>query len=367
MNLHAMPERNLLVLAIETPEEAKTLAAVPAWAATAKTWSADKLPLIAIDAAQGLAALSAWDAGRLPPLALVAPPLSGISRAIGLQLIFDAFGYRHFNRAFGAATVFNNPAYIRGHGLNALSDVQGHVSAFAGAVGIAALNQPRGTIWDLHAPITPGPVLANADTRAVYLVRDPRDAVVSAYFFFKRSVENTPLDSGAQSSINRADFYAERKETALAALIEDGFTSLGGSGFLHHPSPRRMLEQALPFLTHPRVFVVRYERQHSDPVAQYNELVTWLSAASDGTPVAGGDALVVEAVRRGTFAYQTGGAVKEGAHDEAPAASPSGHVRKGVVGDWRNHFTPSLRRLFHERVGRLLIDAGFETDPAWWK
>lgn len=367
MNLHAMPERNLLVLAIETPEEAKTLAALPAWAAAAKTWSDGKLPLVAIDAAQGMAALAAWDAGRLPPLALVAPPLSGISRAIGLQLIFDAFGYRHFNRAFGAATVFSNAAYIRGHGMNALSDVAGHVSAFAGAVGITALNQPRGTIWDLHAPMTPGPVLANADTRAVYLVRDPRDVVVSAYFFFKRSFENTPLDSGMQSSISRADFYLERKEAALAALIEDGYTSLGGSGFLSHAAPREFLEQALPFLSHPRVFVLRYERQHSDPVAQYNELVGWLSAASDGASLPNADALIVEAVRRGTFDYQTGGAVKEGAHDEAPAASPSGHVRKGVVGDWRNHFTPALRRLFHDRVGRLLIDAGFETDPAWWK
>lgn len=366
MNLHAMPERNLLVLAIETPEEARMLAAIPAWTETAKSWRDGTLPLIAVDAAQGMAALTAWDAGRLAPLALVAPPLSGISRAVGLQLIFDAFGYRHFNRAFGAETVFNNPAYIRGHGLRALADVLPHVGAFAGAVGIAALNQPRGTIWDVHAPITPGPLLANADTRVVYLVRDPRDVIVSAYFFFKRQAE-TANNAGAQASISRTDFHPDRKEGALGALIADGFTSLGESGFLHHPPPRQTLQHALPYLTHPRVFVVRYERQHSDPIAQYGELVTWLMQANPGATISGQQALIADAVRRGTFAYQTGGAMREGQHDEAPAASPTGHVRKGVVGDWRNHLTPALRRLFHDRVGNLLIEAGFESDPNWWK
>ncbi|MBM3514222.1 MAG: sulfotransferase domain-containing protein, partial [Alphaproteobacteria bacterium] len=51
----------------------------------------------------------------------------------------------------------------------------------------------------------------------------------------------------------------------------------------------------------------------------------------------------------------------------APAASPTGHVRKGIVGDWRNHFTPAVARAFHDSVGSLLIDCGFETNRDWWK
>ena len=228
MNLHSMPEKNLLVLALESVAEAAPLAALPAWQAAAGTWGDGKLPLLAIDAGRGVAVLSAWDGGPRAPLTLIAPPLSGISRAVGLQLIFDAFGYRRFNRPFGPETVFANPAYVQGHGITRLAQVAPHLAAFSGALGIAALGQPRGTIWDIHAAVSPGPVLVNPNAHSVFLVRDPRDVVVSAYFFFKRT-------AGALSSLTAEDFQPARKEAALGALIADGFTSLSAAGFLHHP------------------------------------------------------------------------------------------------------------------------------------
>lgn len=41
------------------------------------------------------------------------------------------------------------------------------------------------------------------------------------------------------------------------------------------------------------------------------------------------------------------------------------HFRKGVRGDWRNHFSEETKQVFKERFGRHLINAGYETDLEW--
>jgi hypothetical protein len=41
------------------------------------------------------------------------------------------------------------------------------------------------------------------------------------------------------------------------------------------------------------------------------------------------------------------------------------HMRKGVAGDWQNHFTPELTTAFKERFGDLLIRLGYERDGSW--
>jgi len=41
------------------------------------------------------------------------------------------------------------------------------------------------------------------------------------------------------------------------------------------------------------------------------------------------------------------------------------HERKGIAGDWRNHFTPRVTREFHRMYGDLLIMTGFEVNDDW--
>ncbi|MBK8050880.1 MAG: sulfotransferase domain-containing protein [Anaerolineales bacterium] len=41
------------------------------------------------------------------------------------------------------------------------------------------------------------------------------------------------------------------------------------------------------------------------------------------------------------------------------------HYRKGVVGDWRNYFTPQVTAAFRARYGALLIQLGYEKDNNW--
>jgi lipopolysaccharide transport system ATP-binding protein len=41
------------------------------------------------------------------------------------------------------------------------------------------------------------------------------------------------------------------------------------------------------------------------------------------------------------------------------------HERKGIAGDWRNHFTPRITRAFKHRFGGLLVATGYEQDLNW--
>ena len=41
------------------------------------------------------------------------------------------------------------------------------------------------------------------------------------------------------------------------------------------------------------------------------------------------------------------------------------HLRKGVAGDWRNHFTVRLKEEFKKRFGEVLIKTGYEKDLSW--
>jgi len=41
------------------------------------------------------------------------------------------------------------------------------------------------------------------------------------------------------------------------------------------------------------------------------------------------------------------------------------HLRKGVAGDWKNHFTDRHKQLFKSHYGEILIQGGYEKDNNW--
>ena len=65
-----------------------------------------------------------------------------------------------------------------------------------------------------------------------------------------------------------------------------------------------------------------------------------------------------EVVRANRFETWTGGR-KRGQEDVAS------HERKGIAGDWRNHFTPKVAAAFRSRYGSLLVATGYERDERW--
>jgi lipopolysaccharide transport system ATP-binding protein len=41
------------------------------------------------------------------------------------------------------------------------------------------------------------------------------------------------------------------------------------------------------------------------------------------------------------------------------------HERKGIAGDWRNHFTDALAKAFKARYADLLVATGYEPNDRW--
>jgi lipopolysaccharide transport system ATP-binding protein len=41
------------------------------------------------------------------------------------------------------------------------------------------------------------------------------------------------------------------------------------------------------------------------------------------------------------------------------------HERKGISGDWKNHFTDKVKKEFKEKYGQLLIATGYESSLGW--
>jgi hypothetical protein len=98
------------------------------------------------------------------------------------------------------------------------------------------------------------------------------------------------------------------------------------------------------------------------PVVRYEELLTdcHASLAQAVTTLLGEPAdsdRVRNTVQRFTFARQSGR--KPGSEDAASV------VRKGVAGDWKNHFTRDAARVFDRYCGDALIELGYEQDRSW--
>lgn len=50
---------------------------------------------------------------------------------------------------------------------------------------------------------------------------------------------------------------------------------------------------------------------------------------------------------------------------QAKDPAPDAFVRKGEIGDWRNHFTPELTAMYRAAIGDFLVEFGYERDHAW--
>ncbi len=57
--------------------------------------------------------------------------------------------------------------------------------------------------------------------------------------------------------------------------------------------------------------------------------------------------------------------ISESALVKAVRNAPSERGRRTGAVDWRKHFTPKVRARFAEKFGQVLIDTGYEKDPAW--
>lgn len=173
-------------------------------------------------------------------------------------------------------------------------------------------------------------VLNKAGIRYVVLFRDLRDVAVSNFFY----VRNTPWHPEHPYYVGKEPpaglaVFAERTLDAYADWVRS---------WKANRDPDRSV-------------ILRYEEMLADPHDSLLKVATLFDLPRD-------EATIARLVDRFSFKKMSGGR-------DRGQQSESQFVRKGVAGDWVNHFTPELREIYKNRIGQFLIENGYEKDLNW--
>ena len=185
--------------------------------------------------------------------------------------------------------------------------------------------------------------------KGVYIVRDGRDALVSQYFFLVKNLPDgdNPKMTAAQRRIFPGLVNKANVKDNITPFIERQLTNPNSAraGWGQHVRSFFEVENS-------NIVLLRYEDLLSDgpnTLAQAMSKLTNEPADIDRAQ---------RSIDRFAFKKQTGGR-------SAGQEDRSTFLRKGQAGDWRNHFTDETAKLFDNRCGDMLIQAGHESDHSW--
>lgn len=173
------------------------------------------------------------------------------------------------------------------------------------------------------------------DSRRFLVIRDLRDTLVSAYFSMLRTHDEGEMHPDAKPF--RGKLRKLSAEEGLLKTMDGWLPSSAGD------IQESWLAAGEPF--------VRYEDLLTNDVELFERTlidICHLPAGREELRVA------VESARFSNFTGRSPGEEDSGAHE-----------RKGISGDWRNHFTDRVSEEFKARWGHVLIASGYEPDLDW--
>lgn len=185
----------------------------------------------------------------------------------------------------------------------------------------------------LHARPEIVEYLCSSEWCTYFIIRDPRDIVVS-HVFYVTDIEPNHVHHAYYTEVLKT--FEERLRVSILGRPE-----LGGS----FPDISGRFEPFMGWMNHPAVLALRYE----DAITHPRETI---------------GAILTHAQLRGLgFSCPLEEAADQLAAGMDPKRSPT--FRQGKSGGWRKHFTPEIRDLFKQTAGQLLIDLGYEKDLNW--
>jgi hypothetical protein len=180
--------------------------------------------------------------------------------------------------------------------------------------------------------------------RGFHVVRDPRDITVSAYFshLYSHSADDFPRLVGHREKLRQST-----KEQGLLLELE-----------FEKPNFDKMnsWDYALP-----NVLELKMEQIIREPGEHFRRIFAFLGVLDGdggGLPRKFTAKDLAAILDRYDFAKQSGGR-KPGQED------PKSHYRKGVPGDWKNHFTEEHKTSFKQNFNDLLVKLGYEQSDNW--
>lgn len=161
--------------------------------------------------------------------------------------------------------------------------------------------------------------------RVVVIVRDPRDIVVSTAHFW-------------EVTLNKAMEMVGRGEAHRA--IGRGWTTFVEAWLLAQPA------------------LVQYEDLLADTMGEMDRILTELHLPVDNSRMA-------QAIAEQSFTVRKAHIAKYG--DPFLGDMPERHLRKGIVGDWRNQFDRALGMKAEQYFGSMMRKLGYTDNDTWWQ
>jgi hypothetical protein len=174
--------------------------------------------------------------------------------------------------------------------------------------------------------------IRHVPTRRFFVMRDARDTLISFYFSTKKSHRI------------EVDTMNTRRQKLNELSEEDGIIYLMDE-VMH---PVFLIQKS--WVAAPDTLVLRYEDILGNELGFFRKLIDYCEIDID-------DQRLEVIISKNNFEAVVGR--KPGEEDI------SSHYRKGIAGDWRNHFTEKVKVEFKKKYGNLLIDTGYEKDLNW--
>lgn len=185
----------------------------------------------------------------------------------------------------------------------------------------------------LHARPEVVEQLCQDGTAAYFILRDPRDVVVS-HVHYVTEIEPDHIHHAYYTQVLKD--FDQRLRTSILGLPDSE---------IPFPDICQRFEPYISWLDQPEVLCLRFE-----------DFIQDREAALGG--------IYDHAVRRGfPSALERGRAIQVLAASIDPQRSPT--FRSGKVGGWRNQFSPENKALFKEIAGDLLVRLGYEEEDQW--
>ena len=179
--------------------------------------------------------------------------------------------------------------------------------------------------------------VGNFDCPAFHVIRDPRDVVVSGYF--------SHLHSHPSRQWPRLRYYRKYLESID---IEQGL-------FEEMSFSSQYLYSMFSWdYGNPHVLEKRFEDLIADPGREFAAILSHLGLLPERLSQEKLDAVL----DRRSFDNLSRGR-------QAGEEEPTHHYRKGVAGDWKNHFSPRHIDLFKKLYNPLLLKTGYEKSEDW--
>ncbi|MBI5944981.1 MAG: sulfotransferase domain-containing protein [Chloroflexi bacterium] len=167
--------------------------------------------------------------------------------------------------------------------------------------------------------------------KCFFVIRDLRDTMVSLYFSEK--ISHTLVHEGMKNFRDTLNHTSE--EDGLIYLIKDRV---------------QLAKIQTSWLGDINVLRFKYEELIKDPFSEFEKMINFCE-------INVGHEKLHDIISGNQFESASGR--KRGEEDV------TSHYRKGIVGDWKNHFTDRVKEEFKKKYGQVLIDTGYEKDLHW--